>query len=82
MDCAVQETYCTHCVHRNVCMHKKDFLSIINAVFHTQVHSEDSDGKHSMKPIRNFQCLSDIDIRCKFYNPEKATAKGLDIIDL
>lgn len=71
MSNGVKETACTNCVHRGVCKHKKDFLDAIKAVNDTNVSWSDGD-KGYMKRVIDFECVSNIEVTCKFRQPEIA----------
>ena len=45
----VKETLCTHCIHREVCAYKQDFLDIIKAVEDATIIKEFPDGTASQK---------------------------------
>lgn len=75
MNNGVKETACTHCVHREFCIHKQNFLDICNAVFNASVYKETTDNKHSMQKVTNYDCLGDIEVNCRYYKQEVANTK-------
>lgn len=74
MSDGVRETPCTHCVHRTVCKHKDDFLKAIQAVNEATVH-EREDNRMKMTKVVNIDCVSDISVTCRYYQPEAATPR-------
>lgn len=74
-----RETQCTHCIHREVCLHKQDFLDICSAVYAAKVHKETTDGKHSMRNIFDYDCLSRIDVFCRHYERRMPNTKAAEV---
>lgn len=70
-----RETQCTRCIHRDVCLHKSDFLDICTAIFDATVTKSSGDGKCNMKKVINYDCLSDIEVKCRYYKQEVATTR-------
>lgn len=68
MNNAVKETLCTHCNHRDICIYKNDYLSILKAVSEAFVERACSDGKKvSMKKVTDFDFIGDISVTCRHY---------------
>lgn len=65
-----KETQCTHCVHRNVCKHKADFLDIVSAVDEATVHKSEDDNRVLMKKITNYDCFGEVIVTCRYYQKE------------
>lgn len=71
MSDGVRETQCTNCIHREVCLHKQDFLDICNAVFGASVYkTTDDEHSASMKKVTNYDCLGAIAVTCRYYRQE------------
>ena len=66
-DVGVKETLCTRCAHREVCSHKQDYLDILKAVENATVTSDTPDGKITSKKVVHYNFISDISVKCKFY---------------
>ena len=67
MDGAVRETLCSSCSHRDVCIHKDDYLNMVKSlqeVFYKFPENE-----------REFMYLRDPD--CKFYSKESSIPRFL-----
>lgn len=76
---AVKETQCTSCLHKDVCKHKKDFLDICDAVFKATVHKPCTDErKFSMTPVTNYECLSGIEVKCRYYQMQAINPRLFD----
>lgn len=73
----VMETQCTQCTHKDVCMHKNDFLDIHNAVFNAEVYKNHEDGSVSMRKVVDFDCLDDIVIKCRYFEKITPTSRGI-----
>ena len=71
----VKETKCTSCLHRVVCKHKSDFLTICEAVNKVKIHTITDNG-HGEWPISNFECFGGVDVKCKYYDAELVKRKG------
>ena len=63
----VKETLCTLCAHRDVCMHKQDYLDIIKAVENATVSRNALDGKITMKKVIHYDFIGEISVGCKYY---------------
>lgn len=63
----VKETLCTHCIHREVCAYKQDFLDIIKAVEDITIIKEFPDGTASSKRVTCYDFISGIYVGCKYY---------------
>ena len=84
MNNGVMETQCTQCTHKDVCMHKNDFLDIHNAVFNAEVYKNHEDGRVSMQKVTNFEFVRDIIIRCQYftrYFPHITPNRGNDELE-
>lgn len=70
MSDGVMETTCTRCYHKEVCMHKQDFLDINKAVLDATVHKhyENSNGSCvTMKRVTDFECVGEIRVFCRYF---------------
>ena len=65
----VKETLCTRCEHREVCMHKLDYLNILKAVENARVSviKENTDGGFSSKKVADYDFISEISVGCRYY---------------
>lgn len=76
---AVKETQCTSCLHKEVCKHKKDFLDICDAVFKATVRKPCTDErKFSTTPVTNYECLSGIEVKCRYYQMQAINPRLFD----
>ena len=76
---AVRETQCTSCLHKDVCKHKKDFLDICDAVFKATVRKPCTDEKKfSTTPVTNYECLSCIEVKCRYYKMQAINPRLFD----
>ena len=64
----VKETLCTRCAHREVCIHKLDYLNIIKAVENARVSvvKNDSDGGFSSKKVADYDFISELAVGCRY----------------
>lgn len=62
----VKETKCTKCLHREVCMHKLDFLKICEAVDRIRIYETTEHGPREY-PISSYECFVGVDVKCKYY---------------
>ena len=65
----VKETLCTRCVHREVCIHKLDYLNILKAFENSRVPvvKETTDGGFSSKKVVDYDFISEISVGCRYY---------------
>ena len=65
----VKETLCTRCMHREVCIHKLDYLNILKAVENARVSvvKETQDGGFSSKKVADYDFISGISVGCRYY---------------
>lgn len=63
----VKETLCAQCAHREVCIHKQDYLDILKAVKNATVTRDTPDGKIASKNVIHYDFISEISVRCKYY---------------
>ena len=65
----VKETLCTRCEHREVCIHKLDYLNILKAVENARVSviKENTDGGFSSKKVADYDFISEISVGCRYY---------------
>ena len=65
----VKETLCTRCEHREVCIHKFDYLNILKAVENARVSvvKETPDGGFSSKKVIDYDFISGISVGCRYY---------------
>lgn len=76
---AARETQCTSCLHKEVCKHKKDFLDICDAVFKATVRKPCTDErKFSTTPVTNYECLSGIEVKCRYYQMQAINPRLFD----
>ena len=62
----VRETACTNCIHHIICKHKEEYLNAIEALYNASI-SFDHDGKIATKKVTNVECISSIEVLCKFF---------------
>ena len=79
-DC-VKETCCTSCIHKNVCMFKKDLLNVYDSILKVNVlvknENNNDNEKVRIKKAIDFDFISEISVLCKYYNFEKIE-KGIN----
>ena len=65
----VKETLCTRCAHREVCIHKLDYLNILKAVENARVSvvKDAQDGGFSSKKVADYDFISGIYAHCRYY---------------
>ena len=65
----VKETLCTRCAHREVCIHKLDYLNILKAVENARVSvvKNAQDGGFSSKKVADYDFISGIYVYCRYY---------------
>ena len=65
----VKETLCTRCAHREVCMYKLYYLSILKAVENARVSvvKDAQDGGFSSKKVSDYDFISEISVECRYY---------------
>lgn len=63
----VKETLCTHCIHREVCAYKQDFLDIIKAVEDATIIKDFPDGSASSKKVTCYDFIGGIYLSCKYF---------------
>lgn len=66
-DVGVKETLCTRCAHREVCIHKQDYLNILKAVDNATVVREAPDGKIVSKKVIHYDFIGEIFVKCKYH---------------
>ena len=61
-----KETQCTHCIHREVCVFKKDFLAAQEQVTMLEIN------RGPEPPIRlcDIPFIVPVDLACKFYRAD------------
>lgn len=64
----VKETLCTHCIHREVCAYKQDFLDIIKAVEDATIIKDFPDGSASSKKVTCYDFIGGIYLSCKYFS--------------
>ena len=79
-DASVKETLCTLCTHRDVCMHKQDYLDILKAVENATVTRDTADGKIASKKVINYDFISGISVGCKYYQNWTETYRSAEAI--
>lgn len=67
---SINETACTRCIHKEVCLYKNDYLDIFNAVSDANVSKMCPDGKISLKKISSFDFIDGIRVVCHHYKSE------------
>lgn len=70
-DVGEKETLCTRCAHREVCIHKQDYLDILVAVENASVTRYAPDGKITMKQVIYYDFIGEISVKCKYLQAEK-----------
>ena len=68
-----KETLCTRCAHRDVCIHKQDYLDILKAVENATVIRDTPDGKISSKKVIHYDFIDEVSVKCKYYQNRKET---------
>lgn len=65
----VKETLCTRCVHREVCIHKLDYLNILKAVENARVAAvkDEATGGFSSTKVTDYNFISEISVGCRYY---------------
>ena len=65
----VKETLCTRCVHREVCIHKLDYLNILKAVENARVAAvkDEATGGFSSTKVIDYDFISGISVGCRYY---------------
>lgn len=65
----VKETLCTRCMHREVCIHKLDYLNIIKAVENARVAAvkDEATGGFSSTKVIDYDFISGISVGCRYY---------------
>ena len=71
-----KETLCTHCVHRDVCIYKQDYLDILKAVENATVTKNTPDGKITMKEVIHYDFIGEISVKCKYYQKRTETCRS------
>lgn len=67
----VKETECTHCIHKEVCFFKQEFLEAQEAVDKTYVSKPSSDGENvGMIRIQDLKFIKPILLHCVHYCEE------------
>lgn len=66
----VKETECTHCIHKEVCFLKQDFLKAQEAVDNTYISKSCADEKTGMIEIRSLKFIKPILLHCIHYCKE------------
>lgn len=75
----VKETLCTHCVHREVCTYKQDYLDVLKAIEDTNVVKGTSYGKITAKKVACYDFISKISVGCKYYQNWTETYRSREI---
>lgn len=60
------KTLCTHCSHKEVCVHKQDFRDIIEAIENAS--------------ITRYEFVSEISVKCKYYENWTETYRSKEAI--
>ena len=65
----VKETLCTRCEHREVCIHKLDYLNILKAVENARVAAvkDEATGRFSSTKVSDYDFISGISVGCRYY---------------
>lgn len=65
----VKETLCTRCEHREVCIHKLDYLNILKAVENARVAAvkDEATGGFSSTKVIDYDFISGISVGCRYY---------------
>ena len=74
-----KETLCGHCVHREVCTYKQDYLDILKAVESTNVVKDTPYGKITSKKVTCYDFISKIAVCCKYYQNWTETYRSREI---
>lgn len=64
----VKETQCTHCIHREVCSLKAEFLEAQKAIDEVYLNQPCEDGKKvAMIRIRDIKYIEPVELHCIYY---------------
>lgn len=63
----VKETLCTHCVHREICAYKQDYLDILKAVENASLVKYTPGGNITSKKVTSYDFIGNVSITCKYY---------------
>ena len=76
----VKETICTRCVHREVCIHKLDYLNILKAVENARVSvvKDEATGGFSSTKVIDYDFISGISVGCRCYKNWTDTCRDGD----
>lgn len=66
-----KETQCTHCIHREVCSKKENFLNAQTAVDNVLVGLGDKSGIY----LRDITWINPVNLSCKYFYPEPVNVK-------
>lgn len=73
---AVRETCCAHCMHREVCKFKREFLQAINSIQDVEISSIEENGVRFVR-VRDLPYISEMDLKCKHYKKEKIDVREM-----
>lgn len=65
---------CESCVHSNVCSYKKDYEMLIAKIESLRISEQDGD-RVKMTPIKNYEFVKSISIKCKHHYTHQAAIK-------
>lgn len=72
----VRETLCTHCVHREVCSNKEEFLSAMQAVNEVSVGLPSKDQNiGSYINLRDIKWIKPVELVCIHYFQQVSTTR-------
>ena len=76
----VKETLCTRCMHREVCIHKLDYLNILKAVENARVAAvkDEATGGFSLAKVIDYDFISGISVGCRYYRHRTDTYRDGD----
>lgn len=76
----VKETLCTRCAHREVCMYKPYYLSILKAVENARVAAvkDEATGGFSSTKVSDYDFISEISVGCRYYRHRTDTCRDGD----
>lgn len=76
MNDGTREICCAHCVHREVCGFKRQFLQAINAVQDAEISVMEEKGMQLVR-VRDLPYILEMDLKCKHYKKEKIDVREM-----
>ena len=70
-----QETLCTHCIHREVCVHKEDYLALVRILQELRINKHNKDEIKSILVSKLAFC-GEITAPCRFHRENLTELRG------